>query len=105
MRRLTIRLSYTGVKHVPLLIAGALLLAVLGLGIFGMSRSLWLDEAWVANSVQAPSLSGMFYYPGWLQVNPPLFLLLVRGVVRLAGASNAAFRLIPLLLAGAAATG
>jgi hypothetical protein len=81
------------------------MLTVLGLGIFGMNRSLWLDEAWVANSVQAPSLSGMFRYSGWLQVNPPLFLLLVRGVVRLAGASNTAFRLIPLLLACAAAAG
>jgi hypothetical protein len=70
-----------------------------------MNRSLWLDEAWVANSVQAPSLSGMFYYSGWLQVNPPLFLLLVRGAVRLAGASNAVFRVIPLLLACAAAIG
>ena len=83
-------------------IVAVVLLAVLGLGIYGMGRSLWLDEAWVANSVQSPTLGGMFYYPGWLQVNPPLFLLLVRGAVRLAGASNVAFRLVPLLLACAA---
>jgi hypothetical protein len=64
-----------------------------------MRRSLWLDEAWVANSIQARSLPGMFYYPDWLQVNPPLFLLLARGAVRVLGASNEAFRAVPLLLA------
>jgi mannosyltransferase len=87
------------------LAATVLLLAVAGLGVYGMGRSLWLDEAWVANSIQAPSLAGMFYYPDWLQVNPPLFLLLARAAVRVLGASNAAFRLVPLLLAVAAAAG
>lgn len=70
-----------------------------------MGRSLWLDEAWVANSIQAPSLRGMFYYPGWLQTSPPLFLLLARAALRLLGPSNAAFRVVPLLLALAAAAG
>ena len=70
-----------------------------------MGRSLWLDEAWVANSVLAQSLSGMFYYSGWLQTNPPLFLLAVRGAVRVFGASNTVFRLVPVLLACAAAAG
>jgi hypothetical protein len=102
------RLSYTGVKlrhslTTSSVAAAVLLLSVLGLGMYGMGRSLWLDEAWVANSVQAPALSGMFYYPGWLQVNPPLFLLLVRGAVWLLGASNVTFRMVPLLLAGVAA--
>ena len=46
------------------------------LGLYGIERSLWLDEAWVANSVHAPTLHGMFYYPNWLQTSPPLFLLL-----------------------------
>ncbi len=41
-----------------------------------IGRSLWLDEAWVANSIHAPSLREMFYYPDWLQTNPPSFLLL-----------------------------
>src|SRR5579863_7008093 len=62
-----------------------------------MGRSLWLDEAWVANSVNAPSLSGMFVYPGWLQSNPPLFLLLSRMAIRVFGLSNASFRVVPLL--------
>jgi hypothetical protein len=81
----------------------ALSLGVLSLGIYGMGRSLWLDEAWVANSIQAQSLAGMFYYPDWLQVNPPLFLLLARAAVRVLGASNATLRLIPLSLAVVAA--
>lgn len=85
------------------LAAIVLALAVAFLGIYGMGRSLWLDEAWVANSIQARSLPGMFYYPDWLQVNPPLFLLLARGAVQVLGASNWAFRAVPLLLAVTAA--
>jgi hypothetical protein len=85
------------------LAAIVLALVVASLGIYGMGRSLWLDEAWVANSIQAQSLPGMFYYPDWLQVNPPLFLLLARGAVRLLGASNWAFRAVPLFLAVTAA--
>ncbi len=95
-------------RHLPTTssaIAAASLAAVAGLGVYGMGRSLWLDEAWVANSVQAPSLSGMFYYPGWIQINPPLFLLLVRAAVRVAGASSTVFRIVPLLLACTAAIG
>ena len=81
-------------------IAGAgFLLATLALGIFGIQRSLWLDEAWVANSVLAPSLSGMFYYPDWLQSTPPLFLLLTRAAIHVFGVSNTVFRLVPLALA------
>ncbi len=71
----------------------------LGLGLYGIERSLWLDEAWVANSVLQPTLSGMFYYPDWLQTTPPLFLLLTRAVIHVLGMSNAAFRVAPLGLA------
>src|SRR5580658_1334493 len=77
----------------------ALLLAALALGIYGIDRSLWMDEAWVANSVLAPNLSGMFYYPDWLQTSPPLFLLLTRAAVHLFGVSNVSFRLVPLAFA------
>jgi hypothetical protein len=80
-----------------------LLLFTLAFGLFGIERSLWVDEAWVANSVHAPTLGGMFYYPGWLQTSPPLFLLLERGAVDALGLSNAAFRAIPLALELAAA--
>lgn len=85
---------------IPARIAAAgLLLAVLALGIYGIGRSLWLDEAWVANSVLAPTLSGMFYYPNWLQTSPPLFLLLTRAAVHAFGLSNVAFRVVPLACA------
>lgn len=73
-----------------------LLAATLAIGIYGIQRSIWLDEAWVANSVLQPTAAGMFYYPAWLQTTPPLFLLLVRGVVHLLGASSATFRLVSL---------
>jgi hypothetical protein len=84
-------------------VPAAVLLSALGAGIYGMGRSLWLDEAWVANSVQAPSLSRMFFHTAWLQVNPPLFLLLVRWVVRVLGVSNTSLRFAPLALAMLAA--
>jgi hypothetical protein len=77
----------------------ALLLAALALGIYGVDRSLWMDEAWVANSVLAPSLSEMFYYPDWLQTTPPLLLLLTRAAVHVFGLSNVSFRLVPLAFA------
>jgi Dolichyl-phosphate-mannose-protein mannosyltransferase len=82
----------------PTRIAAAIvILAALAAGLNGIGRSLWLDEAWVANSVNAPTLSRMFVYPGWLQSNPPLFLLLSRAVVRWFGLSNASFRIVPLM--------
>lgn len=80
-----------------LLATGALLLATLALGIDGIGRSLWLDEAWVANSIHAPSLAGMFYYPNWLQTSPPLFLLASRAMVHIFGLSNVSLRVAPLL--------
>ena len=76
--------------------AAVLLIAVIALGVHGMGRSLFLDEAWVANSIREPSLDVMFRYPGWLQTSPPLFLLIARADLHLAGDSNAAFRAVPL---------
>lgn len=61
------------------------------------ARSLWAAEAWVANSVLAKSLHGMFYYDDWLQTTPPLFLLLVRASVNLFGLSDYSLRAIPFL--------
>jgi hypothetical protein len=68
------------------------------LGLYGIERSLWLDEAWVANSVHAPTLGGMFHYPNWLQTSPPLFLLLARAAVSLFGLSTVVLRSVPVLL-------
>jgi uncharacterized membrane protein (UPF0136 family) len=52
----------------------------------------------VANSVISPSLGGMFFYPGWLQTSPPLFLVLARAATQVFGLSNAALRTVPLVL-------
>jgi len=68
------------------------------LGLYGIERSLWLDEAWVANSVHAPTLAGMFQYDNWLQTSPPLFLLLTRLVVGLFGFSTVVLRSVPVVL-------
>jgi hypothetical protein len=54
------------------------------------------DDAWVANSVLAPSLKEMFFYPKWLQTTPPLFLLMARFLTFLGG-SEWVLRLVPLL--------
>lgn len=72
------------------------LIAALAMGLYGIERSLWLDETWVANSVLQPTWSGMFNYPDWLQTTPPLFLLLERGVIQVFGLSNITLRIIPL---------
>ena len=76
----------------------ALLALTLVLGLYGIERSLWLDEAWVANSVNAPTLGGMFYYPNWLQTSPPLFLLLSRAAIRIFGLSTVVLRSVPVLI-------
>jgi len=83
----------------------ALLALTLVLGLYGIQRSLWLDEAWVANSVNAPALDGMFYYPNWLQTSPPLFLLLTRAAVSVFGLSTVVLRSVPLLLSVVAVAG
>lgn len=60
---------------------------------FLMQRSIWLDEAWVANAILEPAWRDMFYYPWFAQSTPPGFLFLVR----MTGASgDFALRLIPL---------
>ena len=66
-----------------------------------MRVSLWLDEAWVANSIVAPTLSGMLYYDRWVQSTPPLFLTLSRLVTAAFGRSEVSLRAVAWL-AGAA---
>jgi hypothetical protein len=67
-----------------------------------MSRSFWADEAWVANSLTAPTLSQMFFPETWLQTSPPLFLLVNRFVGGLLGQDEFAFRIFPALMGIAA---
>jgi hypothetical protein len=72
---------------------------VLWIGLAGIHRSLWLDEAWVANSIRANSLAEMFWGGEWLQTSPPLFLLMARVAVNVFGLSTETLRAIPLLFA------
>lgn len=60
---------------------------------------MWLDEAWVANSVRANSLGEMFWGGEWLQTSPPLFLLTARAAVAVFGLSTETLRAVPLLFA------
>lgn len=96
----------TGVRPAP---AGAsdswwtvprvLLLALacsIPLRMVGIGGSLWLDEAWVANSILAPTAYDTLYYRYWLQSSPPLWLLLERVITVLGGASEIALRLLPV---------
>ncbi|MEO5925311.1 MAG: hypothetical protein ABIR70_15930 [Bryobacteraceae bacterium] len=81
-------------------VAGVLAaLGVLWIGTQGIHRSLWLDEAWVANSIHASSLAEMFWRGEWLQTSPPLFLLIARAAVGVFGLSTETLRAVPLLFA------
>lgn len=88
-------------KQDRLFFFGIFVLTISSAYIFSRSidRSIWLDEAWVVNSILSDDLAGMFYYENWLQTSPPLFLFLVRTVSRVAGESEAALRIVPLTFA------
>jgi hypothetical protein len=58
-------------------------------------RSLWADEAWVANSVLEPTVGEMLRMGGDLQSTPFLFLMGVRTLAALFGASEAILRCLP----------
>ncbi len=77
-------------------LAALLILLSLPARLVLLPAPLWLDEAWVANSVAAPSLREMFYYSTWLQTTPPLLLLIERIVTGVAGESELALRLFPV---------
>jgi uncharacterized membrane protein len=84
-------------RPLPFLVLGGLLLAAVVTRVQFLDRSLWLDEAWVANSILAASLPQAIYYDDWLQTTPPLFVALSRLVTSVLGTSNAAFRALPAL--------
>jgi hypothetical protein len=87
------------VKALQLILGALILLVGIAMRVDGLDRSLWLDEAWVANSLLEPSITEMLYYERWLQTTPPGFLLLARVATKLFGVSNVAFRLAPAMLA------
>lgn len=82
--------SNRGAILVSLLILAVALPARLAL----MNRSLWLDEAWVANSIREPSWRGMFFYDRFVQASPPLYLTLSRFVTGVLGSSEWCFRAV-----------
>jgi hypothetical protein len=67
--------------------------------LYALDHGLWLDEAWVANSVLEPSWGAMFAYDSWLQTTPPLFLVLQRLLTSVFGTANWVWRLLPSLAA------
>jgi hypothetical protein len=80
-----------------LLVYAALIVASLPARLSTIRASLWLDEAWVANSILSPSWKEMFYYPPWLQPTPALFLAFSRLLTKMLGPSEAALRVLPVL--------
>lgn len=70
------------------------LLLLLYLRIMFMGFDLWLDEAWVANSVAAPSISQMIYFDKWVQTTPP-FLLIILRTATVFGENELTLRLVP----------
>jgi hypothetical protein len=77
-------------------LAGLLLFLSLPARFARLNDSLWLDEAWVANSLLEPSLRDMFFTKTWTQSSPPLFLLLERWMIGFLGSSEPALRVLPL---------
>ncbi len=68
----------------------------------GIGRPFWLDEAWVANSALAPSLSDSFRYDTWLQTSPPMFVIAIRIAHELVGGYEIPFRAVPFIFSVAA---
>lgn len=69
----------------------------IGLRLLGLERGLWYDEAWVLDSVRAPSLNAMFYYTDWAQTTPPGVLLAFRALRGIAGHAPEPMRWVPWL--------
>src|SRR5262245_476576 len=95
-RKVDTRGIVTGRPLIFLGLGGVLLAGVITRVQF-LDRSLWSDEAWVANSIRAASLQQAIYYDDWLQTTPPLFIALSRLVTTVFGTSNVAFRALPAL--------
>lgn len=83
-------------RATELLCAGLLALAALAARLPGIHGDLWLDEAWVANSILAPTWREMFFYSEWLQTTPPLYLAATRILVAALGEANWVFRSLSL---------
>ena len=78
-------------------ILGVMLIATGLTRAHSIDKSLWGDEAWVANAILEPTISESIYYGSWLQTCPPLFLVFHRLTIAVLGFSNKTLRFIPLL--------
>ena len=63
----------------------------------GTERALWLDEAWVVESVRGATLAHMFYYDEWAQTTPPGVLLILRCMNGFAAGAPELYRFVPLV--------
>lgn len=82
-----------------LIVACGLATRFIGLG----HRSLWIDEAWVANLIESKSYLSTILYekqPYWSPL-PLLFAASIKAAVSLFGNGEAAFRLVPCLFGAA----
>jgi hypothetical protein len=68
---------------------------------FAMSSGLWRDEAWCIAITHLPTVHDVIIFLQHHESHPPLFYLLMRGWMRLAGDSDARLLLLPVLLGAA----
>ncbi len=92
-------------KHVRTISVVAVMAGVIWIGWAGLHRSLWLDEAWVANSLRAGTWSEMWWGGEWLQTSPPAWLALGRLWLGIGGLATETLRSFSLLFAVVAAIG
>lgn len=84
------------INHWPAAVVGLASVAAIGFQLQGLTRSLWLDEAWVANAVLESNIARMLVYRSWVPAPEPGFLLSSRLVATALGPSNLTFRAVPL---------
>ena len=82
-------------SHFIMLLTIALLLGGVAVRSHSFKRSLWLDEAWVANSAYSTSIEDVFWGGNWLQTTPPLYLIILRITANAIGYNPDVLRVVP----------
>ena len=75
-----------------------ILLAGFVLRLARVPRVIYLDEAWVVNSVVDLTWRDMLFNPKWLPIPPPAFLVVLRGILRLIGPTEMRVELLFLVV-------